>query len=164
MRRLKKKSYSEEIAEVVKEFFHSIDWKYDFDEEKGVFTYGVTIDAKVPHVECSLRVNEDSVHVRARIRLNADKQVRPQISEFLHMLNFGLLEGCFLFDPHDGEIGFRTSYYCGSEIPSIEQIHHVISHPCNMFEHFQTAILSVLFGMLTPDKALEQIENHRSTG
>ncbi len=159
MKRLKKKCYSEEIADVVKEFFKTIEWTYHFDEERGIFSYGVTIDAKIPNLECTLRVNENSIHVRTRIRLNADKQVRPQVAEFLHMLNFGLVEGCFIFDPRDGEIGFRATYFCGTEIPSMDLIHHAISHPCNIFERFQSDILSVLFGILTPEKALEQLEN-----
>ena len=36
--------YSEEIVDVIRGFLVDDDWKFDFDEEKGIFRFGVGIE------------------------------------------------------------------------------------------------------------------------
>ena len=43
---MKKYNYSNEIANVVKQFLTDDDWHYSFDEERGIFDFGLRGEAR----------------------------------------------------------------------------------------------------------------------
>lgn len=44
---MKKYNYSNEIANVVKQFLTDDDWHYSFDEERGIFDFGLRVRSKI---------------------------------------------------------------------------------------------------------------------
>ena len=52
---MKKFNYSNEIANVVKQFLTDDDWHYSFDEERGIFDFGLRVRTRLPSAS-SIRV------------------------------------------------------------------------------------------------------------
>ena len=52
---MKKYNYSNEIANVVKQFLTDDDWHYSFDEERGIFDFGLRVRNKNSSDEDSVR-------------------------------------------------------------------------------------------------------------
>ena len=47
---MKRNNYSNEIANVVKQFLADDDWHYSFDENKCNFQFGLCIDSKMKNI------------------------------------------------------------------------------------------------------------------
>lgn len=48
---MKKYNYSNEIANVVKQFLTDDDWHYSFDEERGIFDFGLRVRSKIQKIK-----------------------------------------------------------------------------------------------------------------
>ncbi|MGN8946596.1 hypothetical protein ACTNEF_16220 [Bariatricus sp. HCP28S3_E4] len=59
---MKRNSYSNEIANVVKQFLDEDDWHYSFDENKGNFQFGLCIDSKMKNIRYLVDV-DDQCHL-----------------------------------------------------------------------------------------------------
>ena len=65
--------YSQDIVEQIRSFFDDDDWRYDFDEERGIFKFGVNLESKLKNVRYFLPVRDDGYTVYAVCPINADK-------------------------------------------------------------------------------------------
>ena len=155
-------NYSEDIAGEIRGFLIDDDWKFDFDEEKGIFRFGVNIDGKMKHVNYFVPVRDDSYIVYAISPVSADSddpQVMNAITEFVSRANYGLRNGNFEVDMRDGEIRYKVFVDCDGVIPSKEVIRGSIIIPAMMFERYSPGILDVIFKGSSAAEAIEQCEN-----
>ena len=156
-------NYSEDIAAEVRGFLLDDDWKFDFDDEKGIFRFGVNIDGKMKHVNYFVPVRDDSYTVYAISPVSADSndlQVMNAITEFICRANYGLRNGNFEVDMRDGEIRYKVFVDCdGGSIPTRDVIRGSIIIPAMMFERYSPGILDVIFKGSSAAEAIEQCEN-----
>ena len=78
--------YSEDIVSEIRGFLLDDDWKFDFDEERGIFRFGVNIDGKMKHVNYFVPVRDDSYTVYAISPISGDSddpQVMNALAEFM---------------------------------------------------------------------------------
>ena len=129
---MKTNMYSIEIANIVKQFLTEDSWNFSFDEEHGIFKFGLRIKGKIHSLKyfISIRTNEIIVYGICPIGVDEeDNKMMMEMAEFLHRVNWGLRNGCFEFDFRDGEIRFRSYIDCDKTLPSIESIKNSISVP-----------------------------------
>lgn len=108
---MKTNMYSIEIANIVKQFLTEDSWNFSFDEEHGIFKFGLRIKGKIHSLKyfISIRTNEIIVYGICPIGVDEeDNKMMMEMAEFLHRVNWGLRNGCFEFDFRDGEIRFRS--------------------------------------------------------
>lgn len=155
--------YSEDIANEIRGFLLDDDWKFDFDDEKGIFRFGVNIDGKMKHVNYFVPVRDDSYTVYAISPISADsddEEVMRNITEFICRANYGLRNGNFEIDIRDGEIRYKVFVDCdGGILPSRDVIRGSVIIPAMMFERYSPGILDVVFKGSTAAEAIEQCEN-----
>ena len=150
--------YSQDIADEIRGFLLDDDWKFDFDEEKGVFRFGVNIDGKMKHVNYFVPVRDDSYTVYAISPVSL--QVMNAITEFICRANYGLRNGNFEVDMRDGEIRYKVFVDCdGGQIPTRDIIRGSIIIPAMMFERYSPGILAVIFAGKSAAEAIEPCEN-----
>ena len=156
-------NFSQDIADEIKGFLLDDDWKFDFDEEKGVFKFGVNIDGKMKHVNYFVPVRDDSYTVYAISPVSADSddpQCMNAITEFICRANYGLRNGNFEVDMRDGEIRYKVFVDCdGGQIPTRDIIRGSIIIPAMMFERYSPGILAVIFAGKSAAEAIEPCEN-----
>lgn len=90
---MKKNNYSNEIANVVKQFLDEDDWHYSFDENRGNFKFGLCIDSKMKNIRYLVDVDDDNVIVYGTAPVGADsddKQMMAKMAEYICRVNYGL--------------------------------------------------------------------------
>lgn len=151
-------AYSKEIVNLVEKFFAEDDWKYEFDDERGIFSGGVSgISGKLQNAKWAVLVHQDFLTTYVVLQINADEEVRIPVAEFLTRANYGLFLGCFEMDFCDGEIRYKMNTslaelredYC-------DAMRKALIIPCNMIERYSNGLLAVMFGQKSPVEAVKE--------
>lgn len=155
--------YSREIAAEIRNFLtlDSGGWNFDFDEEKGIFRFGVNV-SKLKHVNYFVPVHRDSYTVYAVSPIGADSDDKNAIREmavFLSRANYGLRIGNFELDCNDGEIRFKVFTSCDGIALSREIVKASIVIPAMMFERYSSGILSVILAGESAEDAIKKCED-----
>ena len=154
--------YSSKIAKAIHSYLTNDDWKFSFDESRGVFSFGLTLDCKIQHVDYRILIHDSAYTVYTLCPLGADindKECFMKTAEFLCRANYGLRNGNFEFDFNDGEIRYKVYYrFDDGDVPSEDAISSSIFLPARMFERYSMGIIGVLFGGLDPKHACEMCE------
>ncbi|MBQ6972877.1 MAG: hypothetical protein IJP86_11065 [Synergistaceae bacterium] len=153
--------YSEEIVEAIRTFLVEDDWKFDFDEERGVFSFGLGITSKLKSLRYIIPVKRDSFLVYARAPLEADtddNDVIREMAQFICRANYGLKSGNFEFDVTDGELGYKVFVDCDDNIPSEDLIKKSILIPSVMFDRYAPGMLDIMFKGSTAEEAIAKCE------
>lgn len=151
-----------EIRKAVENYFERDKLKhYPFNEHNVARAiYGM--DTKFGHVDVFFHAYKDKLVIHIMIPLNADKEERVKVGEFLLRANYGLKIGGFDFDFNDGEISYRISIYCGEDEfmpPTYEKIDFAVLIGISTVEKYGNALLKVMFGLVEPADAIAAVEN-----
>ena len=151
---------SRAIREAVENYFQDEGFKFSGFDEKGIAKTGFKIKSKLGHADIIFLAQEDRLQLRSMLPIKADEETLAPVAEFLLRANYGMRLGCFDFDFRDGEISFRVTIYCGEEMeaPTHEQIDHSVDICLAMVQRYGDGLLKVLYGMKTPEEAIEEIE------
>ena len=150
-------SYSAEIARAVDAFLTADDWRYSFNEEAGIFRFGMQYDGKLQKVDFLIHIRDEFFVVYACPPLTA-KDCLPEMAEFIARANYGLQNGCFELDFEDGEIRFRTFVDCDGQLPAESVIRNSVYTAVTMMRRYGDGIAAVLFGAQTPVIAVAACE------
>ena len=153
--------YSEDIAEEIRGFLIDDEWNFDFDDEKGIFKFGVNINGKMKHVNYFLPVRDDSYTVYAASPISADSDdplSMAEVAKFMCRANYGLRNGNFELDMEDGEIRYKVFVDCDGVLPSRDVVRSSIIVPAMMFERYSPGILDVIFKGISAEEAVRKCE------
>ncbi len=150
-------SYSREIANLIKQYLDGESFHYDFDEEEGIFHFGVVMPSKLQNIKYLIRVTQSRFICYAYCPIGAG-EAKEEVGEFLHRANYGLPYGNFEMDYTDGEIRFKFSLICDDSLPSLDLVEDSILVPARMFRQYGDGLLAVIFGMQEPEAAVEACE------
>lgn len=154
------KDYSGRIARAIEGFFDDENWRYDEINENGIIKTGTAIDGKLKSVQIYINITSDGFTINSVLNVSADEDTMADVAEFITRANYGLRHGNFEMDYRDGEIRYRTSCYCGDDmIPSSDIIKFLLYTNIIMIERYGNALLSVMFGMASPEEAIKNAEN-----
>lgn len=145
---MKTNRYSIELANIVKQFLTEDDWNFSFDEERGIFKFGLRIRGKIHNLKYFIGIRKNEIIVYSICPIGADEEdneMMTEMAEFLHRVNWGIRNGCFEFDFRDGEIRFRSYIDCDKTIPSTKSIKNSICCAAAMFEKYGAGITSIIF-------------------
>ena len=158
---MKKYNYSNEIANVVKQFLDEDDWHYSFDEEKGNFKFGLCIDSKMKNIRYLVDVDDDNVIVYGIAPVGADcddKQMMAEMAEYICRANYGLQNGSFELDFRDGEIRFKSYVDCDGCMPAKDVIRNSVHCTAMMFERYSPGMVDIIFAGSNAKEAIEKCE------
>ena len=158
-------TYSKAIANAISAFLREDDWHFEFDEEKGVFKFGLSLKTRLKKVNYNIRVKEDDFSVYAVSPINADEDdsdMMRKMAEFVCRANYGLKNGNFEFDFRDGEVRYKSHVDCEDMLPGEETIRNSISIPHGMFKRYSPGIVDIVFGDTSAEDAVERCEKPQS--
>ena len=158
---MKKYNYSNEIANVVKQFLTDDDWHYSFDEERGIFDFDLRVKSKIQKIEYLIHVKEDEMLVYGICPIETDcddEKMMVQMAEFICRANFGLENGCFEFDFRDGEIRYKSFIDCDKVLPSTEVVENSIYRTAAMYKRYAAGITSIIFAGSSAKEAIVMCE------
>ena len=160
---MEQNAYSKAIATAISSFLREDDWHFQFDEEKGVFKFGLNLKTRLKKVNYTIRVQENNYSVYAISPINADEDdsdMMQKMAEFVCRANYGLRNGNFELDMRDGEIRYKCFVDCEDSSPSFGVIRNSIYCPAGMFKMYSPGILAIIFGDATAKEAVDLCENN----
>ncbi len=155
------KEYSREIARVVEDFLINDDWNYSFDEERGLFKFGLSLKSKLKSINYIVDIKPDACIVYATAPVGADAKNREEImtmAEFICRANYGLKNGCFELDMRDGEIRFKSYIDCDELLPNEAIIKNSVYITAMMFDRYAPGITGIIFAGMDAETAIELSE------
>lgn len=158
---MKKCNYSNEIANVVKQFLTDDGWLYSFDEECGIFEFGLRVRSKIQKIKYFIDIKEDEMIVYGICPIGADwadERMMAQMAEFICRANYGLKNGCFEFDFGDGEIRYKSFIDCDEVLPSTEVVKNSVHCTAAMYKHYAAGITSIIFAGSSAKEAIAMCE------
>lgn len=78
---MKEYNYSNEIANVVKQFLTDDDWHYSFDEQRGIFDFSLRVRSKIQKIKYLINVKEDEIVVYGICPIGADYDDEKMMEE-----------------------------------------------------------------------------------
>lgn len=157
----KVRNYSLEIANAINSYLKQDDWHFSFDEENGLFRFGLSLSSKIKKINYIVDVKEDEYIVYAIAPIGADeedKKMMATMAEFVCRANYGLKNGNFELDMRDGEVRFKCFVDCESITPSKDMVQNSIHCPAIMFKRYGSGIVDIIFGNVTATEAVERCE------
>lgn len=157
----KARNYSTEIANAIKSYLEEDDWHFSFDEETGLFRFGLSLSSKIKKINYIVDVKEDEYIVYAIAPIGADeedKKMMATMAEFVCRVNYGLKNGNFELDMRDGEVRFKCFVDCESITPSKDMVQNSIHCPAIMFKRYGSGIVDIIFGNVTATEAVNRCE------
>lgn len=158
---MKKFTYSNEIAAVVKQFLDGDDWHYSFDKNRGIFDFGLRIRSKIQKIKYLVDVKDDEIVFYGICPIGADRddtEMMAQMAEFLCRANYGLKNGSFEFDFCDGEIRYKSFVDCDGVLPSIEVVKNSIYCIDAMYKRYAQGIVDIIFAGSSSNDAIAKCE------
>ena len=155
--------YSEEIFDILRNYLVNDDWKFDFDEERGIFRFYLSISGKLKQLRYFITVKNDSYVVYANSPIGADandENVMREMADFICRANYGLRNGNFEFDMRDGEIRYKVFVNCEGDELNLSDliIKESLLLPSIMFERYAPGILDVIFREAKAEDAISKCE------
>ena len=158
---MKEKNYSVEIANAIKFHLKEDDWHFSFNEEKGLFKFGLSLKSKIKNISYIVDVRDDEYIVYAIAPIGVDeedKKMMATMAEFICRANYGLPHGNFELDMRDGEVRFKCFVDCDGITPTDDMVRHSIHCPASMFKRYGSGIVDIIFGNATAKEAVEKCE------
>lgn len=146
----------------IQSFLDRDDWSYEFNEEKEYFKTGIKLDGKLKRCDIIVDIREDYYIVYGIIDITADKNNIQNMAEFLHRVNNRLTFGSFELFYEDGEIRSKILVDCGDDcdcLPSDSIIKRSLHFPAILFDEYSDGLLGVMFDFLTPEEAIEKLDD-----
>jgi hypothetical protein len=150
--------YSSELADLVESYLNSHRWKYDFDTDEGVFALGFNLSIRLATLNLRIRIRRSSIICLAFPPIRVDPQHLAAAEEYITRANYGMMHGCFEMDHSDGEVRFRSSLYCGDEIPSMDIVEFIVGLPHQMWNRYGDGLLAILFAEGSPEEEIRKAE------
>ena len=155
------KVFSRDISGAIGSFLHNDDWRFSFDENRGIFRFGLGLKGKMKTLDYIIDVKKDAFITYAISPLSADSddpQMMAQMAEFLTRANYGLKNGCFEMDFDDGELRYRSFVDCDGQVPSSEVVRNSIYVTASTFQRYAPGILDIIFGGIGAKEAIAKCE------
>ena len=158
---MRRYEYSDEIVNVVKQFLVEDDWHYSFEEDTGIFRFGLKIRSKIQNISYVIDVHDDEFVTYGMCPIGADREdceMMAQMAEFICRANYGLKNGCFEMDWRDGEIRFRSYVDCENLLPSTTVVKNSVYCTAAMIRRYAPGIVDIIFGRAKAKDAITKCE------
>jgi len=158
---MKERDYSMNIANAVCDFLNEDDWHFSFDQERGIFKFGLRLKGKLKKISYIVDIKDDEYLVYAISPLGADEddsKMMANMAEFICRANYGLKMGNFELDFDDGEVRFKVHVLCEGITPTTEMIRRSIYCPASMFKRYGSGIVDIIFGAASGKEAVDKCE------
>ena len=155
-------NYSADIVNSIRGFLIDDDWKYTFDEEKGIFRFNLGFPRKVKKISFLIMVHEGSYTVYAVSPIGVeenDAKMMAEMAEFVCRANYGLRNGNFELDVEDGQIRYKSFVNCKGIIPSRAVVSNSVYVTAGMFKRYGKGIIDILFSGANAKDAVYMCEN-----
>ena len=150
----------EQIIDAVRDWLDDGDWHYEFNAEKQWIKMGISLKSKIKSGTIFIGFKSDCYTVRLYAPINGDKDNLGELTKYLTMANYGLINGNFELDVRDGEINYKTFVNCdGLESLPEAVIKDSIYIGCAMMDRYGDGIAALALGFSDAESEINKAEN-----
>lgn len=132
--------------------------KYSYNDDSNFFAYSVNIDNSIGNIKVIIQLMEERYLVYALISNRAQKPRMSAVAEYLHRVNYGLVDGNFEMDFSSGRIFYKSFVNAKGVSISGAIISDSILVPIMMIRKYGDGLLEVMTGTDTPEAILKKIK------
>ena len=139
-------------------FFRENDLSFLESEDNGAL--GLGVEGHNGRYTCYAisREKEQQMIFYSLFPVNVPEAKRLAIAEFITKANYGMMIGNFELDFQDGEIRFKTSIDVENDCLTSALIKNLVAANIAMMDRYMPGLMSVIYGNVSPDEAIAQIE------
>lgn len=155
------RTYSNALAERINTILTDDDWRFDFDDENGVFRFGIGGIKQMRNISCQVIVGENFFTIYAICPVNADMEEtcrRNEMMEFVCRTNYGLRMGNFELDVTDGEIRFKVHTVSNNGQIVAEDLINPLTCAAAMYDRYAEGFFGIIFKDYTAEEAIRLCE------
>ena len=156
------RDYSKGIAAAMEEFLKSEEWTYRFDDEEGVFTFGLTLRCQLQRIRYFISIATDEYTVYGISPVGArpdDPELMKRACEFITRANYNLRNGNFEIDCEDGEVRYKSYVNCDGIVLSQEIVRDSVWAVAAMFTKYGEGLLKIFFTDAEPEQIIDACES-----
>ena len=155
----------EQIVDAVRDWLDGDDWHYEYNAEKHCIKMGISLKGKIKSGTIFIRFREDRYTVYLYAPISGDKDNLEELNKYLTMANYGLPNGNFELDVHDGEIRYKAFVNCdGLETLPPEIIKDSIYVCCVMMDRYGDGIAALALGFSDAETEIRKAEHTDEEG
>lgn len=143
----------------INDFFDSMEWAYLYDKEGSFYVSEVSLNEAVGEIKLIIFIRPTSYTVSVIMHDKVKPRFYPQVSEYLHRVNWKLMDGNFDLDFTSGEIHYRTYVNFKNVQISKEIVRSSILIPFAMFNKYGEDLLKLMADFYDPQSLLINTEN-----
>ena len=149
----------EQIVDAICKWLKDGNWHYEYNAEKHLFKMGINLKSKIKSGMIFVDIKDDCYVVYLCAPINGDKNNLIELTKYLTMANYGLLNGNFELDIRDGEIRYKTYVNCnGLESLPGAVIQDSIYVGCIMMDRYGDGIAALALGFSDAETEIKKSE------
>ena len=147
------------IFDAIVEFFERTHWNFQRHDGKSHLSMNVSgINGKWQCIAQAREAQEQFIFY-SMLPINVPSDRRQKIAELLTRANYGIVIGNFEMDFRDGEVRYKTSIDVEGAELTRALLHRLVGVNLVTFDRYLPAIMSALYSDVTPQAAVEKVEN-----
>ncbi|MDF2627826.1 MAG: hypothetical protein K0R39_1657 [Symbiobacteriaceae bacterium] len=147
------------IFDTIVEMLRAEEWNYEQVQDQPILRIGINGKNGKWVSYAQAREEQDQFVFYSVLPVTAPAEKRAELAELLTRLNYGLVIGNWEMDYRDGEVRYKTSIDVEGDQLSQALAHNVVFLNLQMMDRSLKAILGVLYGILTVDVAVKQVDD-----
>lgn len=132
--------------------------KYEYKEDNQLFAFSMNMDNSIGPLKVVIQLMENRYLVYAIINNQTPKAKMVAMSEFLHRVNSGLINGNFELDYTNGKINYKSFVNAKETKISGAVIRDSILVPIMMFSKYGDGLLKVMTSTDSPETIIKSIK------
>ena len=148
----------ETVIKMIDSFFAEIEWKYDFDEKRTTYSFGIDMGNVIGKLKFIMPIRDHHYKVIGILNSKAENSKLQTVAEYLHRANFGMNNGKFELDYDDGEVRYKSFVdFWGVELNK-RIIEDSLFIPIMMFKRYGKNIIKLMLGEGNPADLISEVE------
>lgn len=148
------------IFDTIVDMFQREEWNYEQIQDQPILRIGMNGKNGKWVGYAQAREEQDQFIFYSVLPVTAPEEKRTEMAELLTRLNYGLVIGNWEMDYRDGEIRYKTSIDVEGDQLSQALARNVVFLNLQMMDRSLKAIMGVIYGILTVDVAVKQIDDN----
>ena len=149
----------EEITDAVRDYLDADDWHYEYVAEHAFIRAGVTLKCKLKSARLIIQFRKTDYNVYMISPVTADTERLGEVLRFAALANYGLANGNFEVDVHDGEIRYKSYVNCEAYDTLPKDVIEDSSNVCwAMMERYGNGFAALAMGFSDADTEIKKAE------
>lgn len=136
--------FTKQIADAISDYLRKKEIVFAFDKANNYIMTEFGLEHEEYPMEVVIHLMEDAFVCYCILPTDIPQELYNAVGEYLHRINYGLINGNFELDYTDGAVQYKTFGYCPDGTVSEELLAAVIVAPFAIINRYHPGLLALL--------------------